>query len=61
MFFISLWKLFSFSRYSNFCFDFLVMHKKQLEYKIKVDFKIYDVATCLTNNCNKHISLYLTK
>ena len=26
-----------------------------------VDFKIYDVTTWLTNNCNAHIDLYLKK
>ena len=31
MFFISSWKLFSFSRYLNFCLDFFGMQKKRLD------------------------------
>ena len=46
MLFISPQKLFSFSRYLSFCLDFLV----------KVNFKFYDVAAWLTNNCNTHIA-----
>ena len=49
-------KLFSFSRYLNFCLHFLVRQKKQFYYKDKVSFKIYDVTTWLTNNYNKHIA-----
>ena len=52
MLFILRKKLFSFSRYLNFCIDFLVMKKKRLDSKYKVNFKIYDVTTWLTNNYN---------
>ena len=43
------------------CHDFLVVLKKRLDQKDKVNFKIHDVATWLTNNCNTHIAQYLTK
>ena len=32
-----------------------------LDYKDKVDFKIYDVATWEANYCNTHMSQYLNK
>ena len=32
-----------------------------LDYKDKVNFKIYDVTTWETNNCNTHIVQYLRK
>ena len=51
-------KLFSFSRYLNFCADFLAMSKKHLDQKYKVNFKIYDITTCLINNYNTHIAQY---
>ena len=35
--------------------------EKRLDLKDKVNFKIYDVITWLTNNCNKHIDQYLKK
>ena len=35
--------------------------EKRLDYKGKVDFKIYDVTTWLTSNCNTHINQYLKK
>ena len=59
MLFISPQKLFSFSRYLSFCLEFLVMYQKGLIKKIKVNFKFYDVAASLTNNCNTHIAQYL--
>ena len=34
---------------------------KLLDKKDKVNFKFYDVTTCLTNNCNSHIAQYLEK
>ena len=34
--------------------------EKQLDYKDKVNFKIYDVTTWLINNYNTHIAQYLT-
>ena len=37
---ISSLKLFSFSRYLNFCLDFLVMLKKRLDWKDKLNFNI---------------------
>ena len=40
---ISSQKLFSFSRYFNFCLDFLVMLRKRFNQKDQVKFKIYDV------------------
>ena len=40
MFFISPEKFFSFSRYSSFCHDFLVMQEIQLDYKGKVKFNL---------------------
>ena len=43
MLFTSSQKLFSFSRYLNFCPDFLVIKKKRLDSKDKVKFKIYEV------------------
>ena len=55
MLFISPQKLFSVSVYLSFCHDFLVMLKKRLDKNDKVNFKIYDVTTWLTNNCNIYI------
>ena len=60
MFFISSEKLFSFSRYFSFCYDFLAMWEKQLD-KDRVNFEVHDVTTWFTNNCNAHIARYLTK
>ena len=40
---------------------FLVMKKKQLDWKNKVNFKIYDATSWLTNNCNTHIAQNLIK
>ena len=34
---------------------------KRLDYKDKVDSKIYDVTTWLTNSCNTHLGQYLKK
>ena len=61
MFLISSEKLFSFSRYLSFCHDFLVMLEKQLDCKDKANIKIHDVAAWFADNCNTHISQYLTK
>ena len=60
MFFISSQNLFSFSRYLNFCFDFLVKQKSSLIKKIRF-FKIYDVTALEISNCNTHIDQYLKK
>ena len=40
-------KLLSFWRYLSFCLDFLVMYRKGLIKKIKVNFKFYDVTVWL--------------
>ena len=40
----------------SFCPNFLVMYKKRLNQKDKVDFKIPDVTTWLINNFNTHIA-----
>ena len=37
------------------------MLRKRLDQKDKVNFRIQDVATWLTNNYNTHIAQYLTK
>ena len=34
--------------------------EKRLDYKDKVNFKIYDVTAWLTNNYDSHIAQYLT-
>ena len=61
MLLISSQKLFSFSRYLSFCHDFLVRQEKRLNQKVKVNFKIHDVTTWFTNNCNTHIAQYFSK
>ena len=43
----------------SFCFDILVMYRKGLIKKIRVNFKSYDVTAWLTNNCSTHIAQYL--
>ena len=57
MLFISLQKLFSFSRYKflSSLFDHV---SKQLDYK-KVNFKFCDVTAWLTNYFNTHVTQYL--
>ena len=40
---------------------FLVMEKKRLDSKDNVNFKIHDVTTWKTNNCNTHIAQYVKK
>ena len=52
---------FSFSRYLNFCLHFLLMQKKRLHKKEKVNLKIYDVTAWLTNNYNTHNAQYRKK
>ena len=37
------------------------MWVKRLDWKDKVNFKIHDVTTWFTNNCNTHIGQYLIK
>ena len=41
--------------------DFLVLQEKRLDQKDKVNFRIHDVSTWFTKNCNTHIAQYLTK
>ena len=33
--------------------------EKRLDYKDKINFKIDDLTSCLTSNCNKQIDQYL--
>ena len=64
MLFISPQKLFSFSRYLNFCLEYILVMQKNNFVKDKKDqnnFKIYDVTAWEANNCNTHIALYLKK
>ena len=35
--------------------------EKRFDQKVKVNFKIYDVTSCVTGNCNGYITQYLTK
>ena len=44
----------------KFCHDVLVMQEKRLDQKNKFNFKIHDVTTWFTNNCNTHIATYNT-
>ena len=61
MLFISSLKLFSFSRYLIF-FSWLFGYvQKSAWLKNKVNIKIYDITTWLTNNYNALIAQYLTK
>ena len=39
----------------------LLVLKKRIDWKEKLNFKIYDVTTWLNNNCNTHIVQHLTK
>ena len=54
-----------FSRYLNFSLDFFIIEKKRLDqkdnFKLKVNFKIYDITTWLTNSYNTHIVQYHKK
>ena len=43
----------------NFCPDFLGVVENQVDKKAKADFKIYDVISWGTNNCNTYIAQYL--
>ena len=45
----------------KFCLYFLVMGKKPLDKKDKINSIIYDVKTWFTNNYNNHIAQYITK
>ena len=46
-----------FSRYLNFCLGFLVIWEKQLNLKDKINFKVYDVKTWLTNTMHKFVQV----
>ena len=48
------------SRYLNFCVDILAMQKKGLDWREKVNFKIYDVTAWLTKT-KTNIAQYLSK
>ena len=37
------------------------MYEKRLHWKGEVSFKIHDVTTWLTNDCNIHVAQYLKK
>ena len=54
--FISCLKLFLLSIYIKFCLDFLVIQKKQLDQKDKVNSKVYNITTWFTNNYNTLLS-----
>ena len=54
--FISPWKLFSFSRYL-IAFVLTFWSCITTTWLGKVNFKIYDVTTWLSNNCNTHIEV----
>ena len=56
MLFILPQKLFLFSRYLTFYFDFFGRVAKWLDQKDKVNFKIDDITAWLTNNCNTLIA-----
>ena len=43
------------------CLAFLLMQKKRLDQKRKINFKIYNGTDCLTNNYSLHVAQYLTK
>ena len=50
------------SRYLDFCLDFIYGHvEKRHDKKDKIIFKLYDVITRETINCNAHITQYLKK
>ena len=62
MVFIASKKLFSFFKIFKFLSGRFGHARKQLDKKVMVNFKIYDVIKCETNNCNTHIfSQYLKK
>ena len=47
MLFYFILKALSVLKYLSFCLEFLIMYKKWLDEKPKVNFKIYDVKTLL--------------
>ena len=54
-------KAFFVLKVGKFFYDILAVQEKGLDWKDRVNFKIHDVTTWLTNNYNTHISQYLTK
>ena len=60
MLFISPQKLFRSQDLYDFVLTFWFVEKR-LNLKDKVNFKIYDAITWLTNNCNTHIDQYFKK
>ena len=60
MFFYFILKALFVLKYLSFCLEFLIMYKKWLDEKPKVNFKIYDVKTWQINNYNTHVAQYLT-
>ena len=64
MFFISSKKLFSFSRYSNFCisiFPLFLPVSHCFRGWMKINVKFYDVINCLNKNLITHFVWYLEK
>ena len=47
-------------KYLNFCPNFFGHVGKRFEKKAKVNFKIYDVTDCTTNNYNPHTVYYIS-
>ena len=54
-------KNFSFMIFKFLSSLFVIMLKERLDQKDKVNFKIHDITTWLTNNYNTYITLYLAK
>ena len=64
MFFISSKKLFSFSRYSNFCISSSALFPAVshcLRGSSKKNLKVYDIINCLSENLIAHFVWYLEK
>ena len=45
----------------KFLFELFGHVEKAAYYKDRVNFKVHDITTWLTNNCNTHIALNFTK
>ena len=60
MFFYFILKALFHLKLFRFFLDFLLMYKKRLVLKDKVNFEIDDDTAWLTNNCNTHIAQYLS-
>ena len=59
--FASPWKLFSFSRYLNFCCNTFDNVPKHLDMKVNVNFRKYDPTKWQKNNYNEYIRVLLEK